>query len=58
MESVKKKSINEEVQINTIISEAWTTYFQNLYQSNNEQPETNKDSNRTMMKNEYYDVSL
>jgi hypothetical protein len=32
MENARKKLINEEVQINTIISESWIIYFRNLYQ--------------------------
>ncbi|KAH0948761.1 hypothetical protein HN011_004175 [Eciton burchellii] len=35
----KKKSINEEVQINTIIPKAWTIYFRNLYQGSSEDME-------------------
>jgi ppGpp synthetase/RelA/SpoT-type nucleotidyltranferase len=55
----RKKPINEEMQINTIIAKAWTTYFRNLYRGNSkERLETNEESNRTMMEDEYYDITL
>jgi len=56
----KKKPINKEMQINIITPEAWTAYFQNLYQdsSKNIEPKTNEDSNKTMMENEYYAITL
>jgi len=48
------------MQINIITPEAWTTYFQNLYQdsSKNIEPKTNEDSNKTMMEDEYYAITL
>jgi hypothetical protein len=50
--------MSEEVQINAIAPEAWTAYFQNLYQGSSEdteQSETNEYSNGTTVEDQYYD---